>query len=260
MMGVMFFLKKFVSAWLLPFPAGLALVVVGLGLLWLSKRQLLGKVAASAGTCLLLFSGYGVGAGMTLDPLELENAPLTTADVLALRPPPGAIVILGAGYISDTSLPANDRLGTAGLARVVEGVRLWRLLPRAELVLSNGFGQGKAMAEAAATLGVPPDRMVLEGTAMDTEDEALAIRTALVEHQPTEQPFLLVTSGVHMRRALALCRARGLHPIAAPTDYLMNRGSVSLFALVPSSGNLMRVDSALHEWTGLAWAHLRGAL
>jgi uncharacterized SAM-binding protein YcdF (DUF218 family) len=256
----MFFLKKFVSAWLLPFPAGLALVVVGLGLGWFTKRQILGRLLASTGAALLMFAGWGAGAGLTLDPLERENPPLDVAEVLALRPPPAAIVVLGAGYLPDASLPANDRLGTAGLARVVEAVRLWRILPNAELVLSNGFGQGKAMAEAAGILGVPPGRIVLEGTAMDTEDEALAIRTALAEHQPLTQPFLLVTSGVHMHRALALCRARGLQPVAAPTDYLMNRGPLSVFALVPSSGNLVRVDNALHEWTGLAWAHLRGAL
>jgi uncharacterized SAM-binding protein YcdF (DUF218 family) len=256
----MFFLKKFISAWLLPFPAGLALVVVGLGLGWFTKRQVLGRLVASTGAVLLMFAGWGVGAGLTLDPLERENAPLDAAEVLALRPPPAAIVVLGGGYLPDATLPANDRLGTAGLARVVEAVRLWRMLPTAELVLSNGFGQGKAMAEAAGILGVPPGRILLEGAAMDTEDEALAIRTTLAEHQPLTQPFLLVTSGVHMRRALALCRARGLQPVAAPTDYIMSRGPLSVFALVPSSGNLVRVDSALHEWTGLAWAHLRGAL
>jgi uncharacterized SAM-binding protein YcdF (DUF218 family) len=257
---MLFFLKKWISAWLLPLPAGLALLVVGLGLLWFSKRQLLGRLTVSAGTCLLLVSGYGLLASVALDPLEAAQEPLSAADVLALRPPPTAIVVLGAGYLPEGGLPANDRLGTAGLARVVEAVRLWRIVPRAELVLSNGFGQGQAMSEAATFLGVPPGRIVLEQTAMDTEDEAGAIKAALADHQPLAEPFLLVTSGVHMRRAEALCRARGLHPIAAPTDYLMNRGPLSVFTLVPSTGNLMRVDNALHEWTGLLWAHLRGAL
>ncbi len=41
---MMFVLKKIVSQFLLPLPAATVFFVVGLGLLWFSRRQKLGKI------------------------------------------------------------------------------------------------------------------------------------------------------------------------------------------------------------------------
>lgn len=252
----MFFLKKLISSCLLPFPFGLALLVLGLVVLWgFDKRQRLGRWLVTLGTLILLLGGYGLIARLTLTPLEREHLPLSAAEVLALEPPAQAVVVLGSGFLPDRALPPNDRLGSTGLARLVEGVRLWRLRPQAKLVLSDGLGQGKSMAEIATFLGVPPDRLVLEALSMDTVDEVEAIKKTVGTGS-----FLLVTSAAHMHRSLALCRAQGLKPIAAATDYVMKRGTWSALDLVPSAGNIIRSENALHEWIGLLWSHLRGTL
>jgi uncharacterized SAM-binding protein YcdF (DUF218 family) len=252
----MFFLKKLVSSCLLPFPFATGLIVAGLLFSWLSpKRQRLGRWLTSLGALILLLAGYGAIAKVTLNPLEGEHPPLSATEVLALSPPAQAVVVLGSGFLPDRALPANDRLGSTGLARLVEGVRLWRIRPQAKLILSDGLGQGKSMQETAAFLGVPAEKLILEGLSMDTVEEVHAIHAIV-----GDAPFLLVTSAAHMHRSLAICHAQGLRPIAAATDYVMRRGWLSVLDLIPSTGNIIRSDNAIHEWIGILWSHLRGTI
>ena len=104
-------------------------------------------------------------------------------------------------------------------------------------------------------MGVPRERITLEARSNDTSDEA-----ALLPPLVGKEPFLLVTSAAHMRRALALCRKQGLNPIAAATDFA--RASVEWTAgdLVPRAAGFLRADYALHEWIGYWWSGLRGTI
>lgn len=248
-------LKKLVSACLLPFPFGLALIAVGLGLLWFSPRIRLGRIVASFGALVLLLGGYDVASGVLLRPLEQQYPALTPSMVANLSPAPEAIVVLGAGFHADTTRPPNSRLDSVSLARLVEGVRLWRLLPHARLVVSAGLEQAEALGETAAFLGVPLDHLVRESESLDTADEARLLRPLV-----GDAPLLLVTSAAHMRRSMALCRKQGLAPIAAPTDFITHRTHWSLVDLVPEVDGFDHADHALHEWIGLFWSRLRGTL
>ena len=150
-----------------------------------------------------------------------------------MTPAPTAIVVLGSGFRTDKTLPPNDRLSANGIVRLTEAIRLASLLPSARLIVSDGVGQGESLAQTAMILGVPRERITLEARSNDTSDEA-----ALLPPLVGKEPFLLVTSAAHMRRALALCRRQGLNPIAAATDF--TRASVEWTAgdLVPRAAGL----------------------
>jgi uncharacterized SAM-binding protein YcdF (DUF218 family) len=152
-------------------------------------------------------------------------------------------------------LPPNDRLSSNGLARLIEGVRLVNLLPGARLIVSDGYGQGEALAATATFLGVARERIVIEGRSLDTADEAAVLQSLV-----GSAPFLLVTSAVHMRRALALCRKQGLAPIAAATDFVTLGSDWSAGDLIPRPTGFLRIDHGLHEWIGIWWSHLRGTI
>lgn len=249
-------LKKLIAACLLPFPVAVALLLLGLWLLWFTRRQRGGRALVSLAAALLLVGGYDLMSGPLIRPLERTYPALAPAAVQALTPAPIAVVVLGSGYRPDAmALPPNDRLSSNGLARLIEGVRLIQLLPQARLIVSDGFGQGEALAGTAAFLGVARDRIVLEGRSLDTADEA-----ALLPPLVGEAPFLLVTSAAHMRRAMGLCRKQGLRPIAAPADFIGGGGDWSAGELIPRASGFSRADHALHEWIGLWWSRMRGAL
>ncbi len=248
-------LKKLISACLLPFPIALVLLIGGLLLLWFTQRQRLGRILSSLSLVIFLIAGYDLLSGVLIPPLERPYRPLSAEALAAMTPAPVAIVVLGSGFRTDTTLPPNDRLSDNGISRLTEAVRLARMLPSARLIVSDGVGQGEALAETAVIMGVPRERITLEARSNDTSDEA-----ALLPPLVGKDPFLLVTSAAHMRRALALCRKQGLNPIAAATDYAHSTSEWSAGDLVPHAGGFVRADYALHEWIGYWWSRLRGTI
>ena len=174
------------------------------------------------------------------------------------------IVVLGGGYNSTSykGVPANDILSSASLERLVEGVRLYREIPDAKLLLSGGASNKKDLSEAeylanvAQWFDVPKKDIVLEPDALNTAEEAVAIKK-LVQ----EEPFYLVTSAVHMPRAMALCAYQGLNPTAAPAGITLSRIETEWQKIaLPNHTNLTYTSTAWHEILGLAWGKLRGIL
>jgi len=58
--------------------------------------------------------------------------------------------------------------------------------------------------------------------------------------------------------AMALFKKHGMHPIPAPTDYLvMQKEGISPGDFFPNAGSLGKAGQALHEYLGIVWAKLR---
>jgi uncharacterized SAM-binding protein YcdF (DUF218 family) len=97
-------------------------------------------------------------------------------------------------------------------------------------------------------------RIVLETGSWDTDDQAAALRPIV-----GDDPLVLVTSAVHLPRAMALFRGQGLDPLPAPTQHqAAARFRPRLGWLLPTAGRLTMLTSAWHEYLGLTWAWLRG--
>jgi uncharacterized SAM-binding protein YcdF (DUF218 family) len=75
------------------------------------------------------------------------------------------------------------------------------------------------------------------------------------------EKFFLVTSAAHMPRSMALFKKRGMQPIPAPADFRApNTQSSGLVRFFPGVWSLGQSQIALHEYLGLVWAWLRGAI
>ncbi|HEX7316088.1 MAG TPA: ElyC/SanA/YdcF family protein [Pyrinomonadaceae bacterium] len=253
----MFLFKKLVTPFLMPVPFCLALLLLGLALIWLKRRQGAGKWLATLGALGLLLLGYGAVTGRVLASLERRHAP--AGDVSAAAGRVRWVVVLGGGSSSDAGLPAALRLSEGSLARLVEGVRLQRQLPGSRLLLSGGsvFGSdpdAETMRALAVELGVDPAALELDTASPDTETQAEVVRARIGAEE-----FYLVTSASHMSRALALFRKAGTNPTPAPTHFLTqkNRG-VAPWNFFPSSGGLRGAEVVTHEYLGLFWAKVRG--
>ena len=261
----MFFLKKLVSGFLLLTPAALVLLGVGLGLLWFSRRARAGKILATCGFGLLVLGTSDIFVDAVIGPLETRYPTLYPAAVLdAAIAQAGArphfILVLGAGETVDPRVPPNDQLNDAALSRLVEAVRLLRALPGTKLLLSGGIGGKEKHADrlgaVATILGVKPDEMELDRTAWDTEAEAAQLAARI-----GRAPFLLVTSAVHMPRAVGLFRHAGANPIAAPTQHLtLDAPGFNPLELFPAPMPLRELDAGWHEYLGIFWSKLRGRI
>ena len=234
-------------------PFLICLILFTLSLLWLCFRRdnriVRGGLLLSL-LGLILFSTRWL-PDLLITQLENQYVVVTTAN-----PAISWIVVLGGGHSDKGGVPANDELSSASIVRLVEGVRLYRQLPKATLLLSGGSGYVGKTSEAAylailaSWFAIPANKLVLETDSINTADEAVAIKKMV-----HDDFFYLVTSAIHMPRAMALCKQQGLHPVAAPTDFSYNNGR-SMY--LPNFHNLAHTNAALHEILGLYWARMRG--
>ncbi len=105
------------------------------------------------------------------------------------------------------------------------------------------------MRQFLLALGVPDDRIVMEGKSLNTIENMRETR-ALVG----AAPVALVTSAYHMPRALRLARRAGLNAGAFPTDWHVLPGTSPWWeSLWPSVGALTASGVALREYLALAF-------
>jgi uncharacterized SAM-binding protein YcdF (DUF218 family) len=73
------------------------------------------------------------------------------------------------------------------------------------------------------------------------------------------RPVVVVTSAIHMPRAIMLFRKAGVKAVAAPTNHILKYGSVKdPWGWVPGSGNVGMMEAAVHEYVGMVWAWVGG--
>lgn len=220
--------------------AGLMLLVVGMYLVfgygWMSRDQILARESV-----------YSPVGEKQLQVLQQD--------------PPRFVVVLGSGHVSDDRLPVTGQIGGTSLARLAEGIRLQRLLPGAKLVVSGGavgdpVANAKVVAAVAESLGVARKQLVIEDQPLDTVEEARFLAPVL-----KDAPFVLVTSALHMPRAMAIFENQGMRPMAAPTDYVIKISAVAPpGSYLPSLNNFDLSRRILYEWLGDIWSRVKTAV
>jgi uncharacterized SAM-binding protein YcdF (DUF218 family) len=249
-------LAKSIGSLFFPVPLICEILALGLVLLWFTRRQKAGKVLVTAAAVLLLLLGNTRISGKLLNGLERRYSPL---EVTARAETPTSlqkgmfIVVLAGGYSSDSSVDLLSRLSEATLARLAEGILLYREVPGCKLLLSGGPPfQAESMANAALALGVPEQDIILEAESKNTEQEAVLIAPTV-----GKAPFALVTSASHMPRAMGLFRKLGMNPIAAPTDYLAKgKRELEPDNVFPGYYGLYESERAAYEYLGITWETL----
>lgn len=258
-----FLLKKFVSFWLMPLPLSLALLTVGVLLLFSARRTRLGRALVIAGVALLLIFSNKVVSTALIRPLERDFPTLPEFAPGEPAPEPLArcryIVVLGGGHGDTPGFSAVNKLSHSARARIAEGVRLAHVLPDAKLVTCGRGAPGELdhaeiLAQAAESLGIPRSRIVLLNSARDTHEESLATRALA-----GDEPVILVTSAWHLPRALALMRGAGVTAVPAACDHMVRPGEQrSWDDYLWDSDSIARSSRAISERLGRAWAFLRG--
>ncbi len=249
-----FIAKKIVANLLAPLPFCLLVLLSGIFLLWATRRRKAGKILVTLGALLMLLFGYGVAPSALLKPLERKYAPISSVEGLG---DVKYIVVLGGGSGVDPALPLSTFLSKESLFRLSEGVRLYNLLPQSKLIFTGGGFPGivavaEVMAETAREFGVAPGRIVVEPLARDTVEHPF-----YVEKIVNNERFILVTSAVHMPRAMAMFEKKGLHPVPAPTDFRVKQGeAVTPGSFFPGADSLENTRCAIHEYLGILWGRM----
>jgi uncharacterized SAM-binding protein YcdF (DUF218 family) len=243
------FFEKVLQALLLP-PGGLIVVaLVGLWLAWRDWR--FGKsIVFLSLTTLWLLATPAVSDALR-GRLEALHPPIAIERV----PTADAILVLGGGLS-----PPNSRTPYPNLApaadRYWQAARLWRAGKAPEILISGGAqpwsdalgSEAEAAVEFLTDLGVPADRILLEPASLDTRQNAEL--SARLLRARGAQRVLLVTSALHMRRAMAHFEPTGLELLSVPTDHEVGDDPPSLLRWLPSTDSLDGSRRALKEMLG----------
>ena len=256
----MFMLKKIIGMSLQPFTLIMLASLLGLVLLWFSRRQTLSRVLLSLGLVTLLLLSCNPVANTILLQLESQYRPYTPKTTIQ----PKYMVVLGGGIVADPDLPVSSQINLISLARVVEGIRIFRQHPGSILLFSGGtvfdsrISEARIMADTAQLLGVPAEAIRTESQSWDTSDQAIFVKKMLGNAR-----FVLVTSAVHLPRSMLLFREAGMDPIPGPANYLVRHDQqigFNILDLFPRPENLLNVSSAVHEYLGILWIDWRKIL
>jgi len=246
----MLHLSKLATQLAYPLDLALFLAALGAALAWRGRARAGAALVAVAVVGLWMASAPALVIPL-MRAVESRYAEVPPEDA----PVAGAIVLLGGGvHPYDPSQHRSPQLNAAG-DRVLHAARLYRA-GKAPLVIATGAALGEgpelAQAEAAARLlveaGVPRDAIVSEPRSRTTWEDARFVKE-LVDARGIRD-VLLVTSALHMPRALSVFERFGVHAIPAPTDFEADAVRTGLLGWLPDVGALDMTSRVYKEYLG----------
>ena len=174
----------------------------------------------------------------------------------------GVVVLGGAlepAYVwQGHSQPALNEAGE----RMTAALPLLQQSPKLRLLFTGGDGQlfagslteAQRAARFFATMGVAPERLLLESASRTTYENA--VFSARLPSVDPRQPWLLLTSAWHMPRAMASFQKAGWNVTPYPVDF--RAGSATPWTEYSLADGARKWHLLLHEAVGLLAYRLTG--
>lgn len=223
-------------------------VILAIGLAWGWQR--LPKALRRIGMALevlLVVAMMPLGANALVWSVESR-----TPSAAACREPTPRTIVLLSGGVNRNPRSASDyaALTRSSLQRLFAAVALWRRTPNARLVIAGGGHRTPdsiLLAGLAERLGVPASALETERRSRTTWENAMYV----AELEPKlPQRIWLVSSALHLPRALGAFRAWGFEPCAWPSGSMHVPFGLNPGYFIPQSSSLAKADLAIHEWVG----------
>ena len=255
------FLSKLLPLVVYPVGAASLLALLGGLLASVGYRRSAAMSAVSAGL-LLWACSTPIMAEWAASTLE-QHYP---ARPLSATPTADVAIVLGGGLRPSAPPRQTADFGDAS-DRVVHAARLYRAGKVKRVLISGGnipwvpglAPEAELIRDHLVEFGVPEGAIAFAGESRTTYENALEIKNLrAVAHF---EMALLVTSALHMPRALATFQKAGLPVVAASTDVrVIHKTERTIFDWLPDSEYLDLTTKALKEWIGY-WAYaVRGYL
>lgn len=174
------------------------------------------------------------------------------------------IIVLGGSYDSVSHAYASVIVLEEDTEPMAVMVDLARRYPQAKIIFSGGTSPsgGPGPSEAAivkgyfVSFGIPAERISIEERSLTTEENAKF--TAQMVHPTPASRWLLVTSAYHMPRAIGAFRKAGFNVLPFSVGQRTHGWRQLWWPASTATGNLRRLDVAVHEWIGLIYYRLSG--
>ena len=176
------------------------------------------------------------------------------------------ILILSGGFETGVFASRRATSDNGSLLRIVAGAELARRFPDAKLVFAGTSGgpterrtiESAALAQFLEGLGVEPGRTLFERVSFTTVEN---IQNTLALVKPREhEAWVLVTSALHMPRAMGVAHKLRWRPLAWPSHYEAPAAGTPRAGVIYPAQRFVAIDRALHEWLGIASYRLNGSI
>lgn len=240
--------------WIVAAPANLALIILILGLLLLWVNWIkMGRILTSVGGVgLILLAVLPLGPTL-VGPLENRFPQFVTGAA-----PVDGIIVLGGSTIPKLTELRGQISVNGGVERLIAFADLARTYPNAKLVFTGGSGslnpgalsEADVAEEVLAKFGGDMTRIQFEREARNTFESGRNAKALGIPD--SSENWLLVTSAMHMPRAMGVFRKAGWPVTAYPVDYGTG-GSGGGFGLrFNLASNGISIQRGIREWVGLA--------
>lgn len=212
----------------------------------------------------------GLGLVLLFSNLMIANAlmllwEISPRPVMHMKQYEVGIVLTGITINRQKSL--DDRVYLSeGADRIMHALMLYRAGKIKKILITGGNIDitGKVSTSEAVLLAkilqqaqVPNEDIILETKARNTRENALFSKKILIERFP-KQSYLLITSGFHMRRAMACFHKVGLQPDAFSAGFYTYDKAVLDAYIIPSGRAWHLWSILIHEVAGFVVYRLAG--
>ncbi|MBC7381367.1 MAG: YdcF family protein [Bacteroidia bacterium] len=180
-----------------------------------------------------------------------------------------ALIILG-GFVTNYKIDNQMRINFSdGNDRMMQAMDLYKRGVSNRIIYTAGadtiFGSYKPEAELGRAFllkaCIPDSAIWIETASINTYQNAVFTQSLLEHKDPQWQKkkYLLITSGFHMRRAMACFEKAGLNVTPYSTDLrsIRSKGNI-LNTFLPTYGGIENWTYVIKEWIGLVVYKLKG--
>ena len=240
---------EFLLSKLLPmmvYPLGLAMILIFFALILIAlHRSRLASLLLVTSICILWVSSTPVFSDFIRKPLEQQYPYVSVEDL----PSADVIIVLGGGT-GNVSWGGSVNLQDAS-DRVFHGARLYKAGKAPVILLAgggapDGWPESMIMAALLVEQGISKEDLLEEQISVNTRQNAVN-SLALMKREGFEK-VLLVTSAVHMRRAMAVFQKLGIKVIPAATDYKVLPAYLSVLDWFPAADSLSETTAGIKEY------------
>ena len=196
-----------------------------------------------------------VSSTMLARSLEKRYPPTHAEQLISYQPQ--VIVVLACYYYDDDLLPFIGRWPECSMQRLMHAYLLHRQTGIPIVVTGGDIGKNEDITNLAdkaedflEVLGVKSTNILTIGTGNNTKQEAQAIYEAGFDK------ITLVTTAIHMPRAVNEFEQLGIDVLASPADHLSNINTKPMFDW-PNAISLRRTERVIYEYIGLMYQKLK---
>ncbi|MCD4745677.1 MAG: YdcF family protein [Bacteroidales bacterium] len=166
-------------------------------------------------------------------------------------------IVLGGGMV--TFDKKNDRIiFRENVDRILQAVELYKTDKIKKILISGGSGslvfnemiESVILKKYLITIGIPENDIIIDSISKNTHENAVQSSYILKKNYP-DSNYLLITSALHMRRALACFNKEGIKPASYCTNKIVGERRFDIYYLfIPKAENFILWENLIHEVSG----------